>query len=141
MINIIIIFLPITIIIKHIYYILTADPNDKKMYLTLEKKWDTKLSKIIPVIIFGLGLLLSRHKIFSKELKNIVPYLLLSLILGTLTPFILVFIDSSVFLNNKKNFLDNFISLAFKQIIFCCIVTASITLLIGVLISFIKLYY
>ena len=59
-------------------------------------KEDIDISKIIPSTVFGLGLLFSSGKLDIKLLKVTTPYLLLSILFGTIIPYFIIH-------NNFKN--------------------------------------
>ena len=98
LVNYVFILVPPFIIIYHLFaqYILV----ESSVYVeeealsdiieSMEKEKD--FAKIIPSVVFGLGILLSG---FAKEIYLMLPYFILVIIFGTLLPYFVLFINFS----------------------------------------------
>ena len=91
-INLIIIFLPIILIIIQLNNYTKLINDNKINILNSYIKEDIKMTHVIPVIIFGVAMLLSRHSNYSKKLAIIVPFFILSLLFSIVIPTSLKFI-------------------------------------------------
>lgn len=94
--NIIIYSLPIFFIVYHvtIKHKAISDPTydeDKIKKVILEEMEDKQLANVIPPIVFGVGILLNATSLKKYISRATIPYLLLSLLLGTIIPYIIMY--------------------------------------------------
>ena len=128
------VILPIVFMIYHMY-IQNQIINESTSFSVESTRILTKIysenrfAKIIPVIIFGMGILLSRFD--TKYLRISMPFLILSLLFGTIIPFIIEHI------NFKQSSIDQI--LFFEIVEFCSESYAYSLLISSVLLPFVAL--
>jgi len=95
LVNYVFILIPPVVIIYHAFsqYVLVEKSNYKEeealhILESMEKEKD--FAKIIPSVVFGLGILLSG---FAKEIYLMLPYFILVIIFGTLVPYFVLFLN------------------------------------------------
>ena len=106
---------------------LKKNKNDKKekedILLALAREKD--LANIIPVIIFGFGHLIMLKIVKPKISKLIIPFLVMSLLLGTVIPYVFIY-NSFKNCSNRKLLITEILlfaseSAALTILIACCI--------------------
>ncbi len=67
------------------------DLQEEKKKIRAEMEAEQALAKVIPVLIFGLGIVLER---FDKKYLGIaIPFLLLALLFGTVIPYMIIYVN------------------------------------------------
>lgn len=108
---------------KQINYNKKREKEDILSALAREKD----LANIIPVIIFGFGYLIQNGLLDHKVSKLIIPFLIMSLLLGTVIPYALIY-NSFIHCSNEKILISEIIlfsseACALTILIACCMVT------------------
>jgi hypothetical protein len=65
--------------------------EDSRVKIVNEMKEEKNLANVIPVIVFGVGVLLNTQLVSKDIVRATIPLLLLSLLLGTLIPYIIMY--------------------------------------------------
>lgn len=100
--------------------------KEKKQILeALNREKD--LANIIPVIIFGFGFLIMNDIVRKKISKLVIPFLIMSLLLGTVVPYTVIY-NSFDNCSNEKILISEIVlfsseAVALSMLISCCIMT------------------
>ena len=103
---------------------ISKEEEKKKILDDMDK--EKELANIVPVIVFGLGFLFNSYIINKKSINLTVPFLLLSLLFGTIIPYIIMynsFTDSNITkLLISETFLFSSESFSFTLLLSCVLI-------------------
>ena len=93
-----IIIIPLFLILYHFIHSINYYKKKKIKLLEIEMNIERYASRLLPAILFGIGILYSGFS-DKKIIKILIPYLALAVFFGTVIPSILVYMN-----NNYKDF-------------------------------------
>lgn len=124
--------LPVIFIIYHgitemEYFKQIKDLEKEKKQILEAFNREKDLANIIPVIIFGFGFLIMNNMVRKKISKLVIPFLIMSLLLGTVVPYTVIY-NSFDNCSNEKILISEIVlfsseAVALSMLISCCIMT------------------
>lgn len=108
-------------------YLKKIEHEQEREDILLALSREKDLANIIPVIIFGFGFLISKNIVNNKAKKIIVQFLVISLLMGTIVPYVFIY-NSFKNCSNTKLLMSEILlfsseSAALTILISCCIIT------------------